>query len=58
MDLNARKDINCVFYGRMYGQMDGQTDEQMENRIPILHPGKAGATKIMQSNVHILDANF
>ena len=38
MDLNARVDVNC---GRKDGRMDGQT----ENRMPISHLAKVGATK-------------
>ena len=39
MDLNARVDVNC---GRKDGRMDGLT----ENRTPISHLAKAGATKM------------
>ena len=39
MDLTARVDINC-------GRKDGLKDRQTENRTPILHLAKAGATKI------------
>ena len=35
MDLNARVDVNC-------GRKDGRT----ENRTPISHLAKAGATKM------------
>ena len=38
MDLNARVDVNC-------GRKDGLMDGQMENRTPISHLAKAGATK-------------
>ena len=38
MDLNARVDVNC-------GRKDGQTDGPTENRTPISHLAKAGATK-------------
>ena len=34
MDLNARVDVNC-----------GRKDGLMDNRTPILHLAKAGATK-------------
>ena len=43
MDLNARVDVNC-------GRKDGQTDGRTENRMPISHLAKAGATKIMLLN--------
>ena len=38
MDLNARVDVNC-----------GRKDGRMENRTPISHLAKAGATKIMST---------
>ena len=38
MDLNARVDINC-------GRKDGRTDLRTENRTPLSHHAKAGATK-------------
>ena len=42
MDLNARVDVNC---GRKDGRTDGRKDGQTENRTPISHLAKAGATK-------------
>ena len=48
MDLNARADVNC-------GRKDGRT----ENRTPISHLAKAGATKtafIIQRRYYIVDA--
>ena len=40
MDLNARVDVNC-------GRKDGRT----ENRTPISHLAKAGATKMAKNMV-------
>ena len=42
MDLNARVDVNC---GWKDGQMERLMDGQTENRTPISHLAKAGATK-------------
>ena len=39
MDLNARVDVNC-----------GWKDGQMENRTPISHLARAGATKMKRSS--------
>ena len=41
MDLNARVDENC---GRKDGRTDELTDGRTENRMPISHLAKAGAT--------------
>ena len=38
MDLNARVDVNC-------GRKDGWTEVRTDNRTPISHLAKAGATK-------------
>ena len=43
MDLNARVDVNC---GQKDRWTDGLTDRRMENRRPISHLAKAGATKM------------
>ena len=40
MDLNARVDVNC-------GRKDGRT----ENRTPISHLAKAGATKTVRNSL-------
>ena len=45
MDLNARVDLNC---GCKDGGIDRLMDGQMEDRTPISHLAKAGATKTVK----------
>ena len=45
MDLNARVDVNC-------GRTDVLTDGRTENRTPISHLAKAGATKMIMYGGH------
>ena len=43
MDLKARVDVN---YERKDGRTDEQPDARTENRTPMSHTAKAGATKM------------
>ena len=43
MDLKARVDVNCK---QKDGRTDGQPDRRTENRMPMWHTAKAGATKM------------
>ena len=48
MDLNARVDENC---GQKDGLMVWRTDRRTENRTPISHFTKAGATTNRQTEL-------